>query len=154
MCIHSQIDPSYQTYVDSTPLTLSPGLYGRIVKILVVGFLGDFGLQNALLEPSFCGNIRWYVYQYVCMCVRMCMCMHAYVCICVCVCVCVCVCMCVGAHHPHHSQQSPLPPTFYSIGPNTTMWQHHSQASTAFRTCSTTFSANFILQVQRYGSLE
>lgn len=152
MCIHCRIDPSYQTYVDSTPLTLSAGLYGRIVKILVVGFLGDFGLQNALLEPSFCGNIRWYVYL-VCMCVGMCMCtcMHAYVCICACVRACACVHVC--AHYPHHSQQSPLPPTLHSMGPNTTMWQHHSQASTAFRTCSTTFSANFILQVQRYGSL-
>ena len=43
-------------------LTLSSGLYGRIVKVLAVGFSADFSLHNALLEPPFCGNIRWYVH--------------------------------------------------------------------------------------------
>ena len=52
-----------------------------------------------------------YVHVHACVCVYMCMCVY----VCACVYVCVRVCVRVGAHHPHHSQQSPLPPTLNQI---------------------------------------
>jgi len=87
-----------------------------------VGFLGDFGLQNALLEPSFCGNIRWYVYLYVCVCVCACAC----VCVCVCVRVRVCVCRCPSPTPLPTADNHPFPQTFIPWGQ---IPQHHSQAS-------------------------